>query len=576
MTTQASTARATGTSTPRTLDAGRAWLASGRHQAITALALYLAISVGYFGLHVLPHIASANVGLGDWSDPTVNMWSMAWWPYALLHGLNPLVTHVLFVPDRINLAATSPTLCPLAGLLGLPITIAFGPIVSYNVLMLASPAVAAFFTFLLCRYITGNFVASLFGGYVFGFSPYFLGHLQGHLQLVMIFPIPAMVHLVLRLIDERISQRRFIVLMALLLAALFLTVSEITLTFVALGAVALAVAFALAPSERQRITGTVKPILIAGVIALVIVSPMIYYELQGIVKFGTNIGDIDGSDALGFLIPPNLVRLGQGPFAALSSASNISGSDAEAVTYVGLPLALIVTRYTTNRWRLPLTKILFTMLAIVVVLILGSYLHIGGYTTISLPWRLLDRGLLTDVIPLRLAIYMFLLVAVIFALWLAQPRAGMLGLGKWAVAAVSVAFLVPNLGAGLWRGQDFNPRFFTTHEYRRVLTRGENVLILPFGQLGDSMLWQADTGMWFRLAGGYINPSYPGDYQADPLFPYLLSNAQPNPQSLHAFLDQRHIGAVIVLPEMPQQWPKALAALGLKRRYLGGVWFYRT
>ena len=35
-------------------------------------------------------------------------------------------------------------------------------------------------------------------------------------------------------------------------------------------------------------------------------------------KFGPNIGDIDGSDALGFLVPPNLVRLGQGPFAALS------------------------------------------------------------------------------------------------------------------------------------------------------------------------------------------------------------------------------------------------------------------
>ena len=211
----------------------------------------------------------------------MNMWSMAWWPYALLHGLNPLVTHSLFVPDRIDLAATSPTLCPLAGILGLPITIAFGPIVSYNVLMLASPALAAFFAFLLCRYITGNFVASLFGGYVFGFSPYFLGHLEGHLQLVLIFPIPAMVHLVLRLIDQRISQRRFIVFMALLLAALFLTVSEITLTFVALGAVALAVAFVLAPSERQDIVGTIKPILIAGVIALVIVSPMIYTSFRG-------------------------------------------------------------------------------------------------------------------------------------------------------------------------------------------------------------------------------------------------------------------------------------------------------
>jgi len=561
---------------PRTLDMARAWLASGRRQATVALALYVAISIGYFGLHVLPHLGSENVGLHDWTDPTVNMWSLAWWPYALLHGLNPLVTHALFAPDRIDLAATSPTLCPLAGILGAPITLAFGPIVSYNLLMLAGPVLAAFFAFLLCRYITGNFAASLFGGYVFGFSTYILGHMEGHLQLVLIFPIPAAVHLVLRLIDGRISQRRFIILMALLLAALFLTASEITLTFVALGAVTLAVTFVLAPTEREHIIGTVKPILTAGVAAAIVTSPVIYYELHGIVRFGSNIGDIDGSDLLGFLVPPNLVRLGRTHFAALSQASNISGSDAEAVTYVGLPLALIVARYTITRWRLTSTRILFGMLAIVVVLLLGSRLHIAGYPTIPLPWKLLDRWLLRDVIPLRLAIYMFLIVAVILAMWLAQPRAGRWALGKWALAAASIAFLVPNVTGGLWRGQEYNPGFFTTHQYRSVLTRGETVLILPFGQLGNSMLWQADTDMWFRLAGGYINPLYPADYEKDPLFPALFRNARPDPQKLRSFLDRRHVGAVIVDPEMPQQWPDALAALGLKRIPLGGVWFYRT
>ena len=374
----------------RAFDAGRDWLASGRRQAATALALYVVISIGYFGVHVLPHLASTYVGLPNWTDPTVNVWSLAWWPYALLHGMNPLVTHALFVPDRIDLAATSPTLCPLAGIIGAPLTLAFGPIVAYNLLMLASPALAAFFAFLLCRYITRNFAASLFGGYVFGFSTYILGHMQGHLQLVLIFPIPAGIHLVLRLIDKRISERRFIVLMALTVGALFLTASELTLTFVVLGALALAVAFALAPTARERILSTVRPILTAGVAAAIVTSPVIYYELHGIVRFGSNIGDIDGSDALGFLVPPNLVRLGRTYFAALSKASNITGSDAEAVTYVGLPLALIVARYTITRWRAVATKILVVMLAVVVVLILGSHLHVAGYRTISLPWKYLD------------------------------------------------------------------------------------------------------------------------------------------------------------------------------------------
>ena len=134
------------------------------------------------------------------------------------------------------------------------------------------------------------------------------------------------------------------------------------------------------------------------------------------------------------------------------------------------------------------------MLAVVVVLLLGSRLHIAGYPTIPLPWKYLDQWLLRDVIPLRLAVYLFLIVAVIAAMWLAKPAAGRWALGKWAVAALSIAFLVPNIGAGLWRSQQPNPAFFTTHEYRSVLTRGETVLVLPWGQLGNSMLWQAETG----------------------------------------------------------------------------------
>ena len=572
MTTQT----ATGYRGARTLETVRDWFASRRSQAVSALALYVLISVWYFGRHVLPHLGTESIGLRNWTDPTVNMWSLAWWQHALFGGLNPLVTHALFVPDRIDLAATSSTLCPLAGILGAPLTAAFGPIASYNLLMLASPVLAAFFAFLLCRYITGNFAASLFGGYLFGFSTYILGHMQGHLQLVLIFPIPIAVHLTLRLIDARIGERRYIALMGLSLAALFLAASELALTFVGLGVIALAVAYVLAPSARPRIKRSLKPVLFAGAAAAIVTSPVIYYELKGTVRFGAGIGDIDGGDALGFFVPPNLIRLGHTYFAALSRASNISGSDAEAVTYVGLPLILIVARYTVTRWRLAATRILTAMLALVVVLLLGSHLHVAGYATIPLPWKLLDQWLLRDVIPLRLAVYMFLIVAVIAAMWLAQPRSGGWGVAKWALAAASIAFLVPNTAGGLWFGKAPNPAFFATGRYRSFLTRDEIVLALPFGQLGNSMLWQAQTGMWFRLAGGYLSPVYPSDYESDPLWPALFSHARPNPQALRAFLVRRHVGAVIVDPSSPERWPKALAALGLKRISVGGVWFYRV
>ena len=69
---------------------------------------------------------------------------------------------------------------------------------------------------------------------------------------------------------------------------------------------------------------------------------------------------------------------------------------------------------------------------------------------------------------------------------------------------------MPNIGSGAWRGFEPNSAFFTTHEYRSYLSRGETVLVLPFGQFGTGMLWQAETGMWFRLAGGFTSPIYPG------------------------------------------------------------------
>ncbi len=551
-----------------------AWLASARHQAIAALVLYAAIAIGYFGLHVLPHLGRVCVCEPGGSDPSIFMWSLAWWPHAVLHGWSPFFTNAVFVPDRVDLGGV--TAVPGAALIMAPVTLALGPIVSYNVLMLASPVLAAFFAFLLCRYISGNFAAGVVGGYLFGFSAYMLGQLLGHLHLVLVFPIPAAVHLTLGLIDGRIAERRFIALMALSLVALLLFSTEVALTFVLLGVLTLVVAFALAPSYRGRLTAAVKPIVVAGAAAALVTSPVIYYGLKGNVTEGTQgIGNAFGGDALGFLVPTVVIRLGRKYFAAVS-AGFTSGDASESGIYIGLLLALIVARYTITRWHLVSTRILSVVLAVVVVLLLGSHLHIAGHSTIPLPWKLIGRSLLREAAPARLGLYMFLIVAVIAAMWLAQPRAGRWGLAKWALIAASIVLLLPNIGSGLWRWSPPNPSFFTTHQYRTVLRRGETVLVLPYGYLDVSMLWQAETGMWFRMAEGYLNPVPPADYARDPLLPALYGQVKPTPQQLRSFLVDRHVGAVIVDPGKPQQWPEALAALGLRPESLGGVWFYRV
>jgi len=102
------------------------------------------------------------------------------------------------------------------------------------------------------------------------------------------------------------------------------------------------------------------------------------------------------------------------------------------------------------------------------------------------------------------------------------------------------------------------------------------VLVVPYGYTGGSMLWQAETGMWFRMTGGYLTPQPPPDYAADPLLPMLTGQVKPDPVGIRNFLARRHVGAVIVDPAYPQQWTQALAALGLKPLAVGGILLYRV
>ena len=87
---------------PRT---ARVHRGSGRG-TIGALGAYVALSLLFFGLHLLPHPGRAMLGSGR--DPEIFVWSFAWWQHALGAGENPFVSHAVYAPDGINLAwATS-------------------------------------------------------------------------------------------------------------------------------------------------------------------------------------------------------------------------------------------------------------------------------------------------------------------------------------------------------------------------------------------------------------------------------------------------------------------------------------
>ena len=204
--------------------------------ALGAFTFYLVLSIAFFGRALFGHLSDFYFGIGV--DPGLMMWSLVWWPHALANGLNPLLTKAIWAPSGFNFAWG--TSIPFASILASPVTFTLGPVATYNILCVLSLPINAFCAFLLCRYITRDYIASLLGGYIFGFSAFMLGQLIcGHLHMLLAFPVPLCVYLALRRINEEITARTFTLLLSSILVVEFLLSLEIFATMTMLGAFAL-------------------------------------------------------------------------------------------------------------------------------------------------------------------------------------------------------------------------------------------------------------------------------------------------------------------------------------------------
>src|SRR3954453_20030626 len=273
--------------------------ARGRISAL-ALAGHASVSVLVFGVRVLAHPGRNYVG-GLTTDPQVFIWSLAWWPHAVLHGQNPLVTKAIWVPDGVNLAWTQSA--PGLAVALAPLTLAAGPIVAYNVAALLMPALAAWTAFLLCRHITGATWPSLVGGYLFGFSTYMLGGTLAHVQTTAVFIVPLVALTVLRVFEGELGRRALGFRLGLLLAAQALLETEILFTMALALAVALFLVAIFIPNARTTLRSLAVPLCGAYVLAAVLVSPLLYYLLVGASSGKPPENDVFVGDALNFVVP---------------------------------------------------------------------------------------------------------------------------------------------------------------------------------------------------------------------------------------------------------------------------------
>lgn len=529
------------------------------------LALYALLSLLLFGLPVVGHLDSRIIA-ADPIDSSQFMWFFAWWPHALLHGLNPFVTHLLFVPQGFNL--TWATAMPGPSVLLSPITLAFGPAVTWNLIQLCSPALSGWTAFLLARHLTGHRGASLIAGYVFGFSPYMLNELIGAPYLALVPLLPVFVLLVLCRLEGSITARRFLISMTLALTGQYLISGEVLTTSTLFGGIALALAYALFAERRPALRGVVKLLVGAYAATAVLLSPFLYFFL-----FGHHYPPgktFFSADLASLVLPPPLVAIARQrpPFVGANSE-----------TYLGLPLLALIAAFLWRQRRNRIAWLLGASLTITAICSLGEYVVVRGHkTSIPGPWIVLAHlPVLHYAIPVRFALFSMLAAALIISLWLSKAAGSGRGRAiRWGLAALSVAMIVPRVGSSAWDTHIADPAFFADGESRAYLKPADNVMTVP--AFGPNERWQADTGFRFRLAGGYAGNPLPASYTSYPTFQTLLTGrlTPDYAAQLRRFIKAKHVTAIIVDQTAPGPWRKLFGSLGVVPVDTGGVLFYRV
>jgi hypothetical protein len=109
-------------------------------------------------------------------------------------------------------------------------------------------------------------------------------------------------------------------------------------------------------------------------------------------------------------------------------------------------------------------------------------------------------------------------------------------------------------------------------EPQRYLPRTGSVLIVPVGQFGSSMYWQAESGFAFDLANGRVALVLPPEYATETASLSMANDPGPPPHaSLKVFLAAHRVTAVVVgpAPALRSRWNTALTLFGLRATQIG-------
>ncbi len=368
----------------------------------------------------------AGCACGDQEQQT---WFLAWTSYALTHGHNPFLTSYLHAPMGANLAID--TSMPLLGLLGMPITLLFGPVATFNLLLRLGLAASGASMFGVLRRYVSWWPAAFGGGLLFAFSPYLANQAIRHLFLSFVPLVPLFIPV---LDDWLISRTRTPVrsglLLGLIAALQYLISPEVLLTSAIMAVVGLAyLALRYRAAVAERVSVLLRGLVVAIPLFLLIAGYGIWMLLAGPYRPVGPLHTLSGltryhADLLSPLYPTGHQLIAPSALASIGNGLP-AGSTIEGGFYLGFPLLVLLGYLAFRCRRVPLVATAAVVGVVAFILGLGPRLTVNNKTLgVPLPFGIFQHlPVVQNLEAARFSLYVQLAAAIILAVGLDQVRA---------------------------------------------------------------------------------------------------------------------------------------------------------
>jgi hypothetical protein len=494
--------------------------------AALCFGVYVVLAMVVYG-----HFGSLGPGhmTGNGSPDVIEqVWWLAWTASALPEGHSIFLTQWQNYPAGQNFGVNGSMLA--LGVLFLPITKAFGPVVAWNIALRLAVAVSASSMCFVLRRWTTWWPAAFVGGLLYGFSAYMAYNGANYLFLVFV-PLPPVIFLLLHeiLVRQQWRPGRTGALLGVVCALQFFIWVEVLANTVVMGAIAVVLCLLVRRhhlAERWRRYAVTAFAYSLGVGVLLLFVPVVFalagpQGIKGPPTPASILSLLFPSDLLASIVPSSQ-WLGTAQLTGIASQRFAFASD----LYLGVPLVVVLVSFAVFLRKRRTILFAGALALIAFVLSLGPRLNIDGHqTSISLPFVVFEHlPLVKGFVPGRFSLYTALFTAGMFAIGLDELRRRMMrsrrpawSSPQWksvatvgALAAISAVAVLPLAPRHTQPTTPTNiPPLFTSAAVKAIPV-GSVVLAYPYPDSSGGryfshgiMLDQAVAGMPFKLIGGW-------------------------------------------------------------------------